>query len=126
MSDKCGSKEWLKQNAWFAGEYCEAADETTVHRPADLKRWDGKTICDDCWSGLNDEDLPDRWTDLNPFEPFACLDEQQQLDALATEVLRASHHGDQHFIQCLAFSDPATTRLRLAIVALADFLREQS
>ena len=53
-------------------------------------------------------------------------DRIEQLDALATEVLRASHHGDQHFIQCLTYSDPTTTRLRLAIVALADFLREQS
>jgi len=49
-----------------------------------------------------------------------------KLDALATEVLRASHHGDQHVIQCLTYSDPTTTRLRLAIVALADYLREQS
>ena len=52
-------------------------------------------------------------------------DRIEQLDTLATEVCRASHHGDQQFIQCLTYSDPRTTRLRLAIVALADFLREQ-
>ena len=52
-------------------------------------------------------------------------DRIEQLDAMATEILRASHHGDQHFIRCLTFNDPGTTRLRLAIVALADFLRVQ-
>jgi hypothetical protein len=52
-------------------------------------------------------------------------DRIEQLDTMATEVLRASHHGDQHFIQCLTYSDPGTTRLRLAIVAMADYLREQ-
>jgi len=60
----------------------------------------------------------------------ACIaeaaDRIEQLDAMATEVLRASHHGDQHVIQCLVFCDPRTTRLRLAIVAMADYLREQS
>ncbi len=52
-------------------------------------------------------------------------DRIEQLDTMATEVLRASHHGDQHVIQCLTGHDERTTRLRLAIVALADFLREQ-
>ena len=50
-------------------------------------------------------------------------DRIEQLDALTTEVLRASHHGDHHVIQCLTGDDERTTRLRLAIVALADFLR---
>jgi hypothetical protein len=74
MSGECGSKEWLKSKAWFACEHCEYDDVTSVHRPADLKRWNGKTICDDCWSGINDEDMPGRWYDLDLFEPFACLD----------------------------------------------------
>jgi hypothetical protein len=51
-------------------------------------------------------------------------DRIEQLDALATEILRASHHGDQHFIQCLTGDDERTTRLRLAIVAMSDYLRE--
>jgi len=75
MTNKCGSKEWLKSKAWFACEHCEDDDETSVHRPADLKMWNGKTICDDCWSGSNDADMPDVWTYLDRFEPFACLEE---------------------------------------------------
>ena len=74
MTNKCGSKEWLKQKAWFACEHCEADDMTTVHRAADLKRWNRKTICDDCWSGIDDEGMPQTWSELDPFEPFACLD----------------------------------------------------
>jgi hypothetical protein len=75
MTSKCGSKEWLKCKAWFACEHCEDADETTVHRPNDLKMWNGKTICEDCWCNAGfDYEVPERWTELDPFEPFACLD----------------------------------------------------
>jgi hypothetical protein len=77
MSDKCGSKEWLKSKAWFACEHCEDGDELTVHRSADLKRWNGKTICDDCWSNIDDETLPRTWFELDPFEPFVCLDAKE-------------------------------------------------
>jgi hypothetical protein len=74
MSEKCGSKEWLKSKAWFTCEHCEYDDVTSVHRPADLKMWNGKTICDDCWSGIDDDSFPPTWNGLDPFEPFACLD----------------------------------------------------
>ncbi len=74
MTEKCGSKEWLKSKAWFSCEYCEAADETTAHRSCDLKVWNGMTICDDCWSNIDDETMPRTWFELDPFEPFACLD----------------------------------------------------
>jgi hypothetical protein len=42
--------------------------------------------------------------------------------AAATEVLRASHIGDQNFISCLKGDDAA--RLRLALVALGDVFRQ--
>jgi hypothetical protein len=74
MSDKCGSKNWLKSKAWFACEHCEDDDVTTVHRPAHLGMWNGKTVCKKCWSAIHDGDMPERWTELDPFEPFACLD----------------------------------------------------
>jgi hypothetical protein len=72
-----GSPEWLRIRAWFACEYCSESGETTVHRDNDLRCWNGLTICDDCFSGRMDLDLPDTWTDLDPFEPFRFLDEEK-------------------------------------------------
>lgn len=69
-----GSVEWLLKHAWFECQYCEAADEMTVHRAKDLAMWNGMTICDDCWSGIDDDSLPATWTDLDQFTPFACLE----------------------------------------------------
>ena len=73
MCEKVGSVEWLLNNAWFACEYCEECDEPTVHRASELRSWDGMTICDDCWSGDAARTVPERWTELDPFEPFECL-----------------------------------------------------
>ena len=51
-------------------------------------------------------------------------EQNAELTVLATEILRESHHGDQHFISCLLGDDPRLVRLRLAIVALVDYFRE--
>ena len=71
-----GSVDWLRKNAWFPCQYCEAADELTVHRAQNLAMWKGLTLCDDCWSGVDDESLPATWSDLDPFTPFACLEDK--------------------------------------------------
>ncbi len=74
MCEKVGSAGWLQKNAWFVCEYCEEGDEPTVHRASELRSWDGMTICDDCWSGDAARTVPERWTELDPFEPFKCLE----------------------------------------------------
>ena len=74
MCEKAGSAEWLQKNAWFVCEYYEEGDEPTVHRASELRSWDGMTICDDCWSGDAARTVPERWTELDPFEPFKCLE----------------------------------------------------
>lgn len=48
----------------------------------------------------------------------------ERLEALSLKVIRLASVGDQNFIECLRSDDDATTRLRLAIVALEDELRE--
>jgi hypothetical protein len=48
----------------------------------------------------------------------------EELDALATDVVQAAFHGDQHLIQCLVYGDIRTRTMRVTIVALADWLRE--
>lgn len=73
MCKKVGSAEWLLNNAWFACEHCEESSEPTVHRASNLRMWNGLTICDDCWSGYVDSPMPERWTELDSFEPFECL-----------------------------------------------------
>jgi hypothetical protein len=74
MCEKVGSTEWLQNNAWFSCETCDEGDEPTVHRASNLRIWNGLTICDDCWSGYSDAQIPERWTELDPFEPFKCLE----------------------------------------------------
>lgn len=41
-----------------------------------------------------------------------------------TQVLSASHHGDQHFRRFLLGDDPEVVKMRAALVALADAVRE--
>lgn len=45
------------------------------------------------------------------------------LEQFAVEVVRAAMIGDQHFAACLRGDDPATARVRSAIVSLAEVLR---
>jgi hypothetical protein len=45
------------------------------------------------------------------------------IETLAKEVLDAASIDDQTFIDCLQGDDDATTRLRLAIVSLAEIVR---
>lgn len=88
-----GSHEWLQMHAWFPCQHCEESNEPTVHRAVDLKIWDGMTICDECWSNYNQGPIPERWPELDPFEPFRCLSEQRSactavldsLEKLATD-----------------------------------------
>jgi hypothetical protein len=47
-----------------------------------------------------------------------------KLVALAADVLKASHHGDQYLIACLNGDDIRKARLRSAIFAVGDYLRE--
>ena len=54
----------------------------------------------------------------NPIETL------EALEAAATEVLRASHIGDQNFIACLRGDDAA--KLRAALVALGDVFRKDA
>jgi hypothetical protein len=77
-------------------------------------------IDEECWGERCNAADADEWKSI----ARAMGDRLTQLNALSTEVIRAASHGDQQFIQCLVYSDPGTTRLRLAIVALADWLRE--
>lgn len=75
MTHESGSESWLRNKAWFSCEHCEADNEPTVHRVADLKILDGKTICRECWDNIIA--VPDKWSDLNTFDPFIVLNEQK-------------------------------------------------
>lgn len=52
------------------------------------------------------------------------MEELNQVVDLATGVVQAASRGDQEFIDCLRHPDPSITKLRLAIVALGDKLRD--
>ena len=76
MTHESGSEAWLRNKAWFSCEHCEADAEPTVHRVADLKILDGKTICRECWDNHRGP-VPKNWQELTPFEPFAFLNEER-------------------------------------------------
>jgi transcription elongation factor Elf1 len=70
----CGSPEWLRRHAWFVCDHCMECEhrDSACLRADELKMLDGMTICDQCWSDHPGE-VPEVWTDLDKFDPFACL-----------------------------------------------------
>lgn len=51
-------------------------------------------------------------------------DRIEKLDKLATDVLRASHRGDQNFVPCLRVDTDDAYKLGLALVRLGEQMRE--
>lgn len=56
--------------------------------------------------------------------PYCQAEATEAAIEAAVDVITAASIGDQNFITCLRGDDDATVRLRLAIVKLADKLRD--
>ena len=59
--------EWLKRNALFRCDRCE----DQCHQAADLRIYQGKTCCENCYSDIDLADNAPGWFGLPVFDPFA-------------------------------------------------------
>ena len=63
--------EWLRTNALFRCERCEDGFEYLCHPAADLRLYQGKTCCENCYSDIDIAEGDPAWDELPAFDPFA-------------------------------------------------------
>ena len=63
--------EWLRKNALFRCDRCDDGFGGLCHPAADLRIYQGKTCCENCYSDVDLSDNGPGWDELPAFDPFA-------------------------------------------------------